>query len=264
MHKRQRSDSGPSTFSQMPATQPDVAAGVEGVGHGMHMTAGRRKQGKGKSKRAILLRIAALEKTEKNYIQLANNGGLVTMPANATGSNAVILLLNGMVRGTAVQTRVGDTVRLLKGHAKIAFRANFGGAVVKYAVILDTQSNNTTVTATNLWNTTTPGAITLWNSNNENFWQRFKILREKQILCNTSYNYYIAGVSTNCGYMGYDEISWNCNQFVANYAGGNAGTIADINAGALYIVFWGSTNGQFAAASTCQCDVSTIQYFDSM
>lgn len=168
----------------------------------------------------------------------------------------VFTLLNPLSRGTSVQTRQDDDVMLTSGYIRFVV-ANATNVCLGFRSILifDKEPNKSALTATIMFDTATPALDTLYNFNNYDWMKRFVILFDK------TYNPSCAPAqsegTTDRGSLFFDEIKWK-KDLLSDYSGGNAGTIADINTGSLWLVTYGYyAAADFASQSSFQC----VTYF---
>lgn len=208
--------------------------------------------------RTLSGRVKQLEsQAEKKYVIASYAPFYVT---NGAGVGSNLALLNGLVRGDAVQNRDGDKVRLLKGHLKgIIYSSVAESDNQKVFVILDKQAAKAQLTYNNLFGTNTPIVNSIWNFNNINFWDRFEILAEMVIHTDpVPFNGSSATTpQTFTSQESYFELSWDCKDYFANYQGGTAGTIGDITQGALYFGMVNASN----TSQSASCYLNSVQYF---
>lgn len=155
----------------------------------------------------------------------------VNLAANSTGA---ILLLNGIVPGTALDERVGRQVLMTK--LKLDLRMSVTAAtgvdqVHRFLVVLDKQTNGAALAVTDVLNTVNPySQVNLSNQ------ARFTILLDRVQYLNASGEAGSGAVFR--GSIGVHE--------VVQYNSGVAGTVADISTNSLYLI----SVGQEAAGAT--------------
>lgn len=219
--------------------------------------AGSRKRGMVKYRWPVRRRLTRLEmayvKPEKHYKLIQHSSQAATFAAPG------LVLLNGTVRGDTVQDRTGDRINLGKGHLSGVLHTAAVGASTAYdtrlMVILDSQSNGSALTTSILFGSATPDPFTMMNFNNYDFYKRFTVLHDEKL---TLFDKFTIDAGSNFQPLQDSkaiEFGWDCKQFVADYAGGNAGTIADIRSGSIYLVLLvGNTNA-------VNLNFDSVQYF---
>jgi len=225
---------------------------------------------KGKSLKAVVNYISNnLPKPEKKYILTENSAQF--SHTNYDGlPNMTPVLLNAMARGDTVQTRTSDHVTLGRGKMKCTLHTRNGCSTVRFIVLIDKEPGKAALTNTMLFGTSTPSATQFFDFNNKDIFERFAILTEKTYAIQSPSAGYTDAGSVPAVPLGTLEqatlvdISWDCNKYVASYKGGNAGTIADIDNGAVYILFQQSVaRGMLtenAYGSFCS-SFQAVQYF---
>lgn len=175
---------------------------------------------------------------EKKLIDIA----VATYQVHTTGS---FTLLNGCIQGSDYNNRIGRKIFLkslyIRGYVapQIALSSPIGADAttaqqVRMIIFLDNQPNGATPVVTDLLNTATPSSQL--NLNNRD---RFKILNDEVFVLNP--------ISTAAAtFSGLGEVIKEVNIYrrmgvEAIYNAGNAGTVGDINSGALYM-FWIGSN----------------------
>lgn len=154
-------------------------------------------------------------------------------------TNGDIYLLNGIDAGTQAYQRVGRKVRYLslrvKGVANLegVTRAN----VLRMIVVWDKQPNGALPTYSQIFGNTDAVGITTQTLNSQILYDqmdRFKILRDKTMPMNIASN--ATATELYAYWVEWDEYI-NLKGLESVYNDGNAGTIADINSGAIYLIF---------------------------
>lgn len=179
----------------------------------------------------------------------ARVGELKTIDLAATATSVdttgAFVLLNGCIQGTDITERVGRKINVksvfIRGRvepAQAQIPAAAGGAETlgqlwRMIVFVDMQPNGAAPAVTDLLNTA--AAHSQLNLNNRD---RFRILKDKQFACPNSFKAFTAAGSAagnlggSFGYKVFRKLDLE-----TIYNAGNAGTIADMTSGALY-VFW--------------------------
>lgn len=175
-----------------------------------------------------------------------------TIQVNTTGA---ISLLNGCVQGTDYTQRIGRKIMLkslyIRGRiqtesATTAQASNTIAQLVRMIIVCDTQPNGTVFAITDLLNTATPESQL--NLNNRD---RFSVICDKQWVLGPEY---YSGTATQAYNSSSQQIypikKYKKLNIETIFNAGNAGTIADMNSGALYMVWIGSTGaGNFTDAN---------------
>lgn len=167
-----------------------------------------------------------------------------TINVDTTGA---IILLNGLTRGNDSDNRIANRIRMLgaefKGYVDTA--ANAAPQTGRILIVYDLQSNGTTPTMTDFLQLS--ASISPMNRDNLN---RFIVLHDLM------YTVQEHGVEYRQPHFSFVvEIQRNCL-----YGLGNAGTVADIVSGALYIVSIGSiANGADTGSLTFY---NRLYYYD--
>lgn len=220
-----------------------------------------------KQKGTLVKRVSLLErKLEKKYVLARGQTS-----ASTAAAPQLPQCLNAMLRGTTVQTRDGDKLNLLTGMVQgvlyNATTAVSGVSVYRLLVILDRESQNQQLTVTNVFGAAAPGPYTLFNINNLPFFHRFKVLADSGMIrppvptVNVPGNNSTAGGNNNQANTYAQDgmpitLKWDCSTYEANYSGGNAGTFADIEKGAIWLMLITDS----ATAVSYNYDV--VQYFE--
>lgn len=157
--------------------------------------------------------------------------------ANTTGA---VTLLNGCVQGNDFNQRDGRKIKMVSVQFSGDFLYNASGgddAGVRLAIIYDTQANASAPAITDVF--TAINAHTFVNLNNRD---RFRIIYDKRVC--------LGRYSTTATQSVADNTSRHIQKWIplkgleTVYNSGNAGTVADIQTGALYALTMGdSTNG---------------------
>lgn len=207
-----------------------------------------------RSKLTRLLYERAVRENPAKHILWSDNG--VTGGASfgfgavaCADSQPQIALINPMARGTTVQTRVGDFTYTSKVYMRC--QTQFGTAVsgdtyLRFFLILGKDVKGTALTAATFQTDYFGCSLAncrmdaLPNINNKDFHARYKILRSWTIFMKES----VAGIN--------ETRVWNLSHtfkkpIKTSYVLGNAGTVADIDSGALYIMCMSNSTALVAA-----------------
>lgn len=170
-----------------------------------------------------------------------------TLQVNTTGT---ISLLNGCIQGTDYTQRIGRKIQLkslyVRGRVQLETALNgvqISPQMARMMLVVDTQPNGVVFAITDLLNTAAPESQL--NLNNRD---RFMIICDKEWVFDP---YIIQGTATQSFAVGGRTISplkkYKKLNMETIFNSGNAGTIADMTSGALYMVWLGS---QPAGAAT--------------
>lgn len=187
-----------------------------------------------------------LLKTPKQELKAFDVALTTTLGATIAGPPA-FNVLNAITNGAELYQRVGRKTYMKSLHfrAQLTPSGVATEAVGRIVIFYDSQPNAANPVIAGLLQDSNAAAATTWISEiNLTNRQRFKILRDYQVLM---------GSSTNIG--GANEIiidpiknSFNIDMFIklggleTIYNATNGGTIADITSGALHMVFFGDAN----------------------
>lgn len=166
---------------------------------------------------------------EKKFIYVTNSlmGG-----ANLTNATPQLNLLNGLAQGTTDQTRLGDRVKfkrlLMNILASAPISATGNSTSYKFDIMRYKQPRGAAFTMTNLYGSATPATIDNFNEASTDWKSRFECLATRTFVI----NYPAATVAQI--YLFSFEV--NLDDAITDYSLGNAGTIADIDKNAYYLV----------------------------
>lgn len=169
---------------------------------------------------------------EKKYKFAIGDTTLGAVAASGQPNIAPYFIMS-VTRGTTVSTRLADFISLGKGKIKGNIGTSNGNCAVRLMVLLDKKPNGTALTNAVLFNTSTPHSGSFLNFNNLDVMSRFTVLVEKVYTLN---NAMLAPSGSNQNAWQHVDLSWDCNDYIASYKLGNAGTIADVDDGAVYIL----------------------------
>lgn len=148
-------------------------------------------------------------------------------------TTAQVLLINGLTQGTTANTRVGSRIEL----KSIAFRANYlsgisatGVTPFRIKIVYDKQSDGAAPSATDIM-----AGDSIDGHNNLANAGRFITLFDQTWQPNTGYGGGASGAGATQAQCleGFVKCS-----LPVKYNSGNAGTVADIVAGAVYVLSW--------------------------
>lgn len=200
---------------------------------------------------------------EKKFVD--NNAILLVIPCAAAGAGTQgdsggpsnLILLNGLSQGTDATTRIGRKVlmksllvRVTVSMTTLAAGTQPAGAIggqVRFLCIYDSQSNGAAPIASDILSqVTTDTVVSPMNLNNR---ERFKILFDKYVTIDP---------------QGPQSATLKCYKkfnLPIIFNGGNAGTIADIQTGSIYIL--AAATCQATAAFNCETNgYSRIRFLD--
>lgn len=195
---------------------------------------------------------------EKKVIDIAN----AVYQVNTTGS---FTLLNGCVQGTDYTNRIGRKIVVKSVYIRGAVYvepavtpavATAPAQQARMILFLDLQPNGAAPAATDLLTAANP--YSMLNLNNRD---RFRILRDEVFVFDPYFNVTTATQAQAAVTNTYKEV--NCYKKLnleSIYNAGNAGTIGDIQSGALYMFWIGSVP---AGAADSNANVSTrVRFLD--
>jgi hypothetical protein len=185
----------------------------------------RRFKPKAKPKTAIQKYIPMLSPIEKKYMDTVYTTQAIT------GGASNIYLLNGNVQGTSQTTRVGNRATI----KNIELNFNFTNTVasnIKCMLVIDKEPQATAFSISALLNAI-GGNYLPWSLRNSVNSQRFVTIKNIELVLNPN----VSATAVLKKIKKYIK----CNLPV-QYNGGNAGTVADITANALYMVFLSDAN----------------------
>lgn len=180
-----------------------------------------RKQKNGQSRI-----IRSIENREDKYILFSGQSGAANAAVAVTCTQALphTNLLNGISRGTTVQSRIADEVYFTKLH----IQGTLNSAVqnwIRMLVVLDKEANGAALALGDLFGSSTPSTLALYNVNNRDIKRRFKVLYDKTL----------DPLHTTNEYSTKFEIDLPLN-FYTSYKLGTAGNIADISTMSMYFI----------------------------
>jgi len=259
---RSRTPATSRARSRSVSRQPSVAQGVTTAAYN------KPRRGKGFSGKTVKSLInyvkTNLPAPEKKYILIPQLSSTVTANVTTGLPNITPLLINGLVRGDTVQDRAGDHVNLGRGKLKGNLVTTNGANIVRIMVIMDKKPNGTALNNSAVFGTANPSTYTFLDFNNRDVYSRFTILAE-QVFSADEFASDATDVNKRQCATALIDMSWNCNNYAASYKRGNAGTIADIDDGAVYIMMqqseafgYGVATGQVTLYGNC------VQYYTDL
>ena len=176
----------------------------------------------------------------------------VRSTAVVTGAGAVTgstpLLLNGLTQGTSAVTRIGRRITvkslLVRWYVQLAATTT-GGAPLRLLVVADRQTNGAAPAITDIL--LTDEIASPMNLNNS---KRFKVV------CDEIIPVIGAGGPQSIMIQRYMKLNMN-----TEFNSGNAGTVADITTGSLYVMAW--QGGGLATAAPTSVFYSRVRFSDS-
>lgn len=194
------------------------------------------------------------------------------LTVNAISTTAIFTLLNPTLQGTALQNRIGRKISLKSVGIRGFIRQYQGGAAASFdylrcMLVYDRQPNGAApVIADLLLDVDSTGAATTTSLSGLNLANadRFKIIRDMYWkVDDTDGN--VVGAQPACVTTDFTRFAFKeyakLNNMETHCNGGNAGTIADINTGALWFVTLGlaaGANSQYSAEFTAR-----VRYTDA-
>jgi len=194
------------------------------------------------------------------YSDSGVTGGSATVfsTSSLVNSSPLMQLMNPLLRGMTVQTRIGDVAKVSKIHLNV--RTTYGTAVdgdviIKWILFAETNSQGYARTASQFasvyFGKTTPNTNAIPNYNNKDV-SLFKILKTGQQTMRAS----MASVVEIRDW----SVFWAPKTPLrCNYANGNAGTIADIDGNAIYLFMY--TDFNVAGANSINSYIEGNVYF---
>jgi hypothetical protein len=175
-----------------------------------------------------------LEAHEPKNLDLTGSGGLSTTTGQLT-------LLNPIIQGTTGNNRSGREIKL--DHLRLNMTFTIAGQndidIVRYIVFLDKESRGTAPAVGDVVQNATFGIGAILSSHNfDNVPSRFKILADEIVILKPT----VSVNSTNTVWQNdikHRLLHIPLKSLTHYYNASNAGTIADIDSNALYLVTWG-------------------------
>jgi len=190
-------------------------------------TYSRKRRGTRNSSKAIITKVKKMiaVQQEPKFIVTANT----EISDVLTASVPYIGLLNPLVQGTTDNTRIGDRVRF----TKLNLRLNLYGPAglnnhIRVFVFKSKDPHGVAPTITNLFNTATPSNISHANFVSLDWTHRYQLMASRDCALTSSYS------TQRAAHM--CEINVSLGNAISDYSIGNAGTVADMDKNAYYLV----------------------------
>jgi hypothetical protein len=173
------------------------------------------------------------QQREVKYILIsAQAGGATPIAAALTTTAPLVQLLNGMQRGTLVQQRIADKCNMLqyvfKGQLFTAPGYAGDGFAIRIMVVADREANGTILSLSDLFGSNTPGTQAMLNFNNRNIVRKYTIFADRRFV--------LGGTNSNIPTYVQLEMDVPLKNIETGYERGNAGTVADIDTNAIYLI----------------------------
>nr|WAE42927.1 MAG: capsid protein [Cressdnaviricota sp.] len=174
------------------------------------------------------------------YSDSSVTGGVTTVNGTIVQNNAPFIQYLGLIsRGTTVQGRLADIIHTTKFFARLQVKfgtAMSGSYTLGWMLCVQKQPSGTALTATQFGtdyfgDTTPTPRYNLPNINNRDVQRKYQILRRG----------FIYNKATISGQIdtSYGTINWFSKRHIeTSYTLGNAGTIADIDTGAIFLYLY--------------------------
>lgn len=204
--------------------------------------------------RAVTKQQRTLSKV-RHVIDCQRRYNAITQTNIAFVTTGTFQLLNGMATGDTDGTREGQCIYLKSIKIRMAIQSDTSTTdntnEIRIMLIYDKQPNGAILPLNQVLYDSTAGAIALLSSRHPDFMKRFAVLYDKNYSLHTLPN---TGATPGADVAGLPikfltiSRAFPKGATETQYNGGNAGTVADITRGSLYLVVLGrSTNGQFWA-----------------
>ena len=199
--------------------------------------------------KAGIMNMSKFVTTGKAEQKFLDNSFATPFPASVTTAGNLILI-NGCVQGTSMTTRIGNritlkSIRIIFGSAYTAVNLT-GNQVLRVKVVYDKESNGAAPTAAQIL------AADAWNyPNNLFFAGRFLTLYDKTYTPNNQ------GQANTADFN--DDIYVKMNLPVV-FNSGNAGTVADISSGSIYLLLY---TGGFTYTAESGSMVTRVRFEDA-
>lgn len=167
---------------------------------------------------------------ELKFLDVASTGG-IAFGNNSTGATGAVsfVLLNGCIPGTSATNRIGRKISMKNLNMRCYYdtQPTSGSGFVRTMLIYDMQSNGVAPTAADVFlNGSTPFITMPLNLDNRD---RFKVIHDRT-------RYISAGSGLSDTNMIYYKKYFKRLGLPTIYNAGSAGTVADIQTGALYLI----------------------------
>lgn len=204
---------------------------------------------------------------ELKCVDISNGGAII---ANNLSSTATYFLCNALVAGTNFYNRIGRQIAMKSLHVRGGVvctnqAGNVNGEHFRIAVVYDRQPNGANPTYSDIFTsydlngTVSSGSATVFDGPNVNNCERFLILADEHVTLPSTAGATAAGVSTDQQQKITFDRFIDLKGLPVHYKG-EAGTIADIATGALFVVTLGS---QASASAACAFQwLGRLRYLD--
>lgn len=171
-----------------------------------------------------------------NY--LGTTGGTLATGIDVNNTTPFKDYINNMIRGTTVQSRLGDYCYFTKIYLRVRTILDVnvvGTQQLNWMLFVDNEINGTSQTAaqfaTRYFGNATPYTNAIRNDNNGNIKKQYRVLKRGKLV----FTQQIVGQTEQKDWA----ISWYSKKHVkTSYSLGNAGTVADIDTGAIQLFMW--------------------------
>ncbi len=185
--------------------------------------------------------------------------------ASAASGAPQKLLLNGLTKGSDQSQRVGNFINLGKGHCSMKIRwKNTSSTFVdinrtlRLIVVLRKCTGATAFVFTDLFRSLTPSTQEFFDFSQKPVFQNHRILFDKVYEAKQPVAAGDGTTFSNGDTETHIQFGWDCRNYRAKYIGtGNAGTIGDIDDGAVHLLM--ITTETVVTALNLQFDI--VQYF---
>lgn len=171
-------------------------------------------------------------------VVIGTTGATLATGVDVNNTTPFASYLNGLTRGTTVQSRLGDYVYFSKIYLRVRTILDVnvvGTQMLNWMLFVDRECNGISQTAaqfaTQYFGSATPYTNAIRNDNNGNQKAQYRVLKRGQL----KFVQQVAGQTEQKDWA----ISWYSKKHVkTSYSLGNAGTVADIDTGAIRLFFW--------------------------
>lgn len=216
------------------------------------------------SKKVSELKKVGELKQLQNYQSSYSGSPTTPITTALTHTSPQLFLLNGSIQGDSVVTRDGDKLRMTSMHVSGQIYPTSGGATLGYnipvriVVFISKKPKGVAPTISMAGSASGQSAL-FYNSGganypstyqqydtgvNQNMYQNYKILFDKTYRLRTQIGAYVPSTDATSSVNPY--FNFNIRKklgYTSDYSRSNAGTIADIESNALYILFLADTSG---------------------
>lgn len=194
-----------------------------------------------------------VKKLEKSVRKIMPETKLKVTNFTSTLQNSapIVNVMNLMSQGTQTGARVANRIKMtsLEWRYQISINnaAYIQPSLVRVLLIYENDTQGNALTTTDIFNSTTPSTISVYNKLTRNFYKNIHVLYDKtHLLCQNGYQI-LAGTSSipnggavfagaSCGVNVHNVLVNKKMNKLVDYSRGNAGTISDVDSGALYQV----------------------------